>query len=102
MTFPLCIPKWVASQDPEIAPVEVYLDGLGGGGWQRRPAEPGSLWRVENAVEVPEGRAWDGPGARDGKNVGRMMEVEAKKCYAVCCMCVYIYVKSTLYMYIYI
>lgn len=45
------------SEDPEISPVEVYLDGLGGGGWQRRPAEPGSLWRVENAVEVPEGWA---------------------------------------------
>lgn len=88
MTFPWCIPKWVAFQDPEIAPVEVYLDGLGGGGWQRRPAEPGSLWRVENAVEVPEGRAWQ----------GRMEVEEAKKCNCMLyiCVCEILYIYSFL------
>ncbi|CAJ1349731.1 unnamed protein product [Effrenium voratum] len=45
------------NEDPEMSPVEVQLDGLGGGGWQRRPAQPGSLWRVENADVVPEGWA---------------------------------------------
>ncbi|CAJ1349729.1 unnamed protein product [Effrenium voratum] len=45
------------SEDPEMSPVEVQLDGLGGGGWQRRPAQPGSMWRVENADVVPEGWA---------------------------------------------
>jgi len=45
------------SEDPELTTVEVQLDGLGGGGWQRRPAAPGSMWRVENAVEVPQGWA---------------------------------------------
>ena len=49
---------------------EVQLDGLGGGGWQRRPAEPGSLWRVENAVEVPQG-----PGLTT--RVGHRMEGES-------------------------
>ena len=43
------------SEDPELSSLEVHLDGLGGGGWQRRPAEPGSMWRVENAAEVPRG-----------------------------------------------
>ena len=56
-------------QDPEISPVEVYLDGLGGGGWQRRPAEPGSLWRVENAVEVPEGWTTGEEGAKHANNM---------------------------------
>ncbi len=49
-------------EDPELSKVEVQLDGLGGGGWQRRPAAPGSMWRVENAVEVPQG-----PAVRDGE-----------------------------------
>ena len=76
--------------------MEVYLDGLGGGGWQRRPAEPGSLWRVENAVEVPEGRAWPLPSGWEewGEFV---MEVEAKKCN---CM-LYVYVCEKYYIYIY-
>eukprot|EP00434_Breviolum_minutum_P005970 symbB.v1.2.005264.t1/scaffold286.1/size306100/3 len=45
------------SEDPELTSVEVNFDGLGGGGWQRRPAEPGSLWRLENDEVVPQGWA---------------------------------------------
>ena len=44
-------------EDPEMSQFEVHLDGLGGGGWQRRPAQPGSMWRVENADFVPQGWA---------------------------------------------
>eukprot|EP00440_Ansanella_granifera_P014452 gb/GFBE01015706.1/.p1 GENE.gb/GFBE01015706.1/~~gb/GFBE01015706.1/.p1 ORF type:complete len:2679 (+),score=463.31 gb/GFBE01015706.1/:1-8037(+) len=43
--------------DPEMSKFEMKLEGLGGAGWQRRPAEPGSIWRLENEVEVPEGWA---------------------------------------------
>ncbi|CAK9066377.1 unnamed protein product [Durusdinium trenchii] len=43
------------SEEPELSSMEINLNGLGGGGWQRRPAAPGSLWRLENALEVPEG-----------------------------------------------
>eukprot|EP00437_Effrenium_voratum_P023928 CAMPEP_0181398390 /NCGR_PEP_ID=MMETSP1110-20121109/1014_1 /TAXON_ID=174948 /ORGANISM="Symbiodinium sp., Strain CCMP421" /LENGTH=2547 /DNA_ID=CAMNT_0023520335 /DNA_START=24 /DNA_END=7667 /DNA_ORIENTATION=+ len=45
--------KW--GSDPEMAPEEVTLDGLGGGGWQRRPAAAKTIWRIENLVFVPEG-----------------------------------------------
>ena len=45
------------TEDPELSSVEVNLNGLGGGGWQRRPAEPGTLWRLENAELVPQGAA---------------------------------------------
>ena len=44
-------------EDPEMSEFEVHLNGLGGGGWQRRPAQPGSMWRVENADFVPQGWA---------------------------------------------
>eukprot|EP00931_Biecheleriopsis_adriatica_P123985 TRINITY_DN9905_c0_g1_i2.p1 TRINITY_DN9905_c0_g1~~TRINITY_DN9905_c0_g1_i2.p1 ORF type:complete len:2023 (-),score=270.08 TRINITY_DN9905_c0_g1_i2:1163-7231(-) len=43
--------------DPETSQQEVSFDGLGGGGWQRRPAADNTLWRVENLVNVPEGWA---------------------------------------------
>lgn len=43
--------------DPEMLELEMRLDGLGGGGWQRRPAAAGSLWRLENGVRVEEGWA---------------------------------------------
>eukprot|EP00931_Biecheleriopsis_adriatica_P025063 TRINITY_DN15489_c0_g1_i1.p1 TRINITY_DN15489_c0_g1~~TRINITY_DN15489_c0_g1_i1.p1 ORF type:complete len:2718 (-),score=458.01 TRINITY_DN15489_c0_g1_i1:101-8230(-) len=43
--------------DPELSKVEVNFDGLGGAGWQRRPADPGSMWRLENGAVVPEGWA---------------------------------------------
>jgi len=46
--------KFVGS-DPELSPREVALNGLGGGGWQRRPARDGTIWRVENLDYVPEG-----------------------------------------------
>eukprot|EP00435_Cladocopium_sp_Y103_P002030 s446_g1.t1 len=50
--------EWRSEEtDPELSSVEVNLEGLGGGGWQRRPAEPGSLWRLENAELVPQGWA---------------------------------------------
>lgn len=45
------------SEDPELSSLEVHLEGLGGGGWQRRPAQPGSMWRLENAAPVAEGWA---------------------------------------------
>jgi hypothetical protein len=66
--FPMVFP-WFShgfhgkTEDPELSSVEVNLNGLGGGGWQRRPAEPGTLWRLENAQLVPQGAAvgaWDG------------------------------------------
>ena len=57
----LTLQLWDGSQwrheDPELSEFEVNLNGLGGGGWQRRPAEPGSMWRVENADFVPQGWA---------------------------------------------
>ena len=57
----LTLQVWDGSEwrhnDPELSEFEVHLGGLGGGGWQRRPAQPGSMWRVENAEYVPEGWA---------------------------------------------
>ena len=45
--------KW--GSDPEMSPEEVTLEGLGGGGWQRRPAAANTIWRVENLDFVSEG-----------------------------------------------
>ena len=45
--------KW--GSDPEMSPEEETLDGLGGGGWQRRPAAAETIWRIENLDFVPEG-----------------------------------------------
>jgi len=41
----------------EITLRDRWFRDLGGGGWQRRPALPGTMWRMENADYVPEGWA---------------------------------------------
>lgn len=50
--------------------MEVTLEGLGGGGWQRRPAGPGTLWRLENSEEVPQGGEQRTPGAGGVERLG--------------------------------
>ncbi|CAE8682284.1 unnamed protein product [Polarella glacialis] len=48
--------KW-KDGDPELSEREVLFEGLGGGGWQRRPAADSTIWRLENDVYVEEGWA---------------------------------------------
>ncbi|CAE8657922.1 unnamed protein product, partial [Polarella glacialis] len=43
--------------DPDMKVMETKFEGLGGGGWQRRPAKDGSMWRLQNGVFVEEGWA---------------------------------------------
>lgn len=46
--------RW-KEDDPELLPTEIRFEGLGGGGWQRRPASKDSMWRIENFDIVPQG-----------------------------------------------
>lgn len=45
---------WITG-DPQYTERGVRFGGLGGGGWQRRPAGDRTLWRFENMDSVPEG-----------------------------------------------
>eukprot|EP00929_Paragymnodinium_shiwhaense_P118694 TRINITY_DN90611_c0_g1_i1.p1 TRINITY_DN90611_c0_g1~~TRINITY_DN90611_c0_g1_i1.p1 ORF type:complete len:2461 (+),score=603.86 TRINITY_DN90611_c0_g1_i1:174-7556(+) len=47
---------WMAEHD-EMREEETRFTELGGGGWQRRPARSGSMWRLENLDAVPRGWA---------------------------------------------